>query len=375
MVDMSASDTVIFVSNPFGFGPTGKIVAVMDALSEKWNGHIVYAASEQCQETLGPILRNKIEVITLSERDEGELRVLYEKYPEALVVISLNRTATRVAKEMGHVVFFIDSLTWMWDEIPPEYLLADRYYFYDIFGARDKTSGIACAIPISPILGRLPERLCGSKQVLIHIGGFVNPFSNGLAKDYLLLLWEALSELEEKLTIAGGGAAIQFLMDQRDNSPNQNIELGTFEHSEFIQRMSGAERFVTTPGSTATFEALAMGIPIAFLPPTNLSQWRQSKLFKESGSVLAVVRWEDILNLETAFETISEASAVAEFQNVAETVNRDPALRDEASRLIGTLVTAPIQETPLNGQFTSGNAEGSAVIVSDILKLFASGGK
>ncbi len=372
---MPISDIVIFVSNPFGFGPTGKIITVMTALSEKWSGRIVYAASEQCQEPLDPLLRSKIEVITLSERNEDELRVLCQKYPRALIVVSLNRTAARTAKETGHVVFFIDSLTWMWDKIPAEYLLADRYYFYDIFGARNKTSDITHAIPISPILGHLPERSHEATRVLIHIGGFVNPFSNGLARDYLLLLWKSISEFEGELTVAGGSAAIQFLKEQRGKTSNHNIELETFGHSEFIQRVSVSERFITTPGSTATFEALAMGVPVAFLPPTNLSQWRQSNLFKDSGVVSMAVDWEDLLILETDFGAMSEANAVTEFENIAEKVNKDVELRNKAHKLIRKLTTEPIQETLSNNQFTFGNIEGSEVIVSDILKLFASNGK
>jgi len=372
-------DTVIFVSNPFGFGPTGKLIAIMDTLTSKWSGHVVFAASEQCQEPLGKDLKEKIEVTTISERDCDDLKEVYHRYPNALVIVSLNRVATRIAKETGHVVFFIDSLTWMWGEIPSEYLLADKYYFYDIFGASSKTVGINHAIPILPILGHLPMKDTETGRVLIHIGGFVNPFSNGLAKDYLLLLWKAVSESGaegKKLTIAGGSAAIQFLLDQqRDDTSSQSIELGTFEHSEFIQRMSRAERFITTSGSTAIFEALTMHIPIMFLPPTNLSQWRQAKLFRENGEVATGIDWEDILDLNVDLKTMSEARAVTEFENIAETVKKDLDLCSKAVKLVRGLISEPIQEARLTGQFTSGNVEGSEVIVSDILKLFASGGK
>ena len=370
-------EVVIFVSNPFGFGPTGKIIGVMDALSRKWNGHIVYAASEQCQEPLGQEIRNKIEVITVNERDADSLKRIYDRYPGALVVVSLNKTATCTAKEMGCTVFFIDSLTWMWKEVPQEYLLADRYYYYDIFRARDKVVDVGHAIPITPIVGNLPKRNSRLGKILIHIGGFTNPFSKRLMSEYLSILWEALNTdalAEKQIVLAGGHAAIDFLSNKQREQSNSSVQLGTFEHSAFVQLLSESERFITTPGSTATFEAAAIGVPTTFLPPTNLSQWRQAKLLLENRGISPGATWEDILERSLDIEMLSEENAVARFSNIAETVYQDDELRSRALEAIRDLVIKPLWSEQ-GSQMDSGSVDGSEVIVSDILKLFASGGK
>ena len=57
---------VIFIANPFGYGPAGRAVVVMGELAKSWDGQIVYAASVRCQETLSDELKRRITLVTLN---------------------------------------------------------------------------------------------------------------------------------------------------------------------------------------------------------------------------------------------------------------------------------------------------------------------
>ena len=134
---MDKAGYIVCISNPFGFGPAGKIIALMEELAKRWRkGKIVYIASKLCQEILPGKLKSKVVVETADERNEDVLKNLLVKYNHPFVICVLNKTAIKVAKSLGLKAYFIDSLSWMWKKIPEEYLLADTYYCIDLFDIR-----------------------------------------------------------------------------------------------------------------------------------------------------------------------------------------------------------------------------------------------
>lgn len=359
---------VVFISNPFGFGPTGRVVAIIEDLTCAWDGQIVFAAGKKCQGILPDHLKKRVLVVDINERDEDQLVDLFEKYPPTLVVVNLNKIAAKVAASLKLRMFFIDSLAWMWKNIPKEYLRANTYYYYNIFGASTRLAGIPNAKPVAPVLGNLPEvQTNRSNKIVAHIGGFSNPLVPGFSKNYLELFAGALDTMNDDVLVAGGNEAIKFL--SRKIKPSRNISLKTMDRDAFLRSVSRATRLVTTPGSTAVLESFAVKTPVAFLPPTNLSQWRQLNLFFKAGAAPLETKWEDYVTPEWDFNELDEKEAVPKFDLLSKRVLDDPKLKNFVIKKMSNLFVAKFSSRGQAKFIREVGRNGSEVIVADILKV------
>lgn len=362
----SSINTVVFISNPFGFGPAGKAVILMEELRKKWSGRIIYIASQKCLDILPEVLKSTIDVIEIDERNPEELTKILSRLTSSLAVVVLNKAAVKTTHDLGIKTFFIDSLSWMWQEIPREYLSADTYYYYDIFGAQKRLRNISNAHSISPILGELPKREPINGTFLIHIGGFSNPFADDNT-GYLRLLSELLEYINNtrKVTVVGGRSGIDFL---KGSCTKLNIDFLVLDRESFLVKIAQAERFITTSGSTAVFEAFAIGTPVGFLPPTNLSQWKQLKLFLSLNAAPLEMQWERYFPTPEELEEMPENEALREFSHLSEATLQNQNVTD---RMRSDFINLFSQEADFKGQndLMAKTGDGSSEIISDILKV------
>lgn len=366
-----AIDKVIFIANPFGFGPAGKAVILMDTLRKKWPGKITFIANQKCLDILPGALKDTINVIEVNERDPDELSKTLSQFTSALAVVVLNRLAVKTTHDLGIKTFFIDSLSWMWKEIPGEYLSADAYYYYDIFGAQERLQGVGNAHPISPILGELPKRAPINGKFLVHMGGFSNPFAEDNL-GYLRLLNELLRHIDNvhEVKIVGGRGGIDFL---KEICTKPNINFLVLDRESFLKEIAQTERFITTSGSTAVFEAFAIGTPVSFLPPTNLSQWKQLKLFLSLNAAPLEMQWERYFPTPEELGRIPENEALREFSRLSETALQN---QNAMERMRSDFTNLFSQEADFKGQkdLITKAGDGSSEIISDILKVVHSSG-
>jgi len=330
-----------------------------------WNGRIVYIASHKCLDILPNELRASIDVVETDERNPDVLSNVLEDFVSAMVVVVLNRSAVRTARHLGMKTFFVDSLSWMWDEIPSEYLSANTYYYYDIFGIQERLSNLENVRPVSPILGVLPNRQMTPHNLLIHIGGFSNPFAED-NEGYLYLLADLISKIDSKysVTVAGGKSSVDLLTKI---SGVRKIEFIAAERDVFLKKLAQAERFVTTPGSTAVFEAFAIGTPTVFLPPTNLSQWKQLRLLSMRNAAPLQMAWEKYTDVPNNLDLLSEKEALNVFARLPETILNTPTVNKMHTDFL-TLISVSADFSDQNA-LISKTLDGASVIISDILKV------
>lgn len=364
---MIFNKVVIFVSNPFGFGPTGKTVALIEELYSLWKGKIVYAASPMCLETLPEYLKDKVLIENIDERNEESLRYVFNKYENPLVVCTLNRLAIKTAKAMGLRSFFIDSLAWMWKEIPEEYLMADTYYCFNLFDVKNKLPGRDNIKVISPILGILPKPEKNKKQlILFHIGGFKNPFQDKMSFAYLNLLIDSFLNFKPKIkvVVTGGSDAVLYMKNRIKSS---NFRFCTLGRDKFLRYLNKSSHFITTSGLTATLEAFALRAPTSFIPPTNLSQWNILKLLTERRCADSKIEWSDVLNHDVDIGNLSEKEVMPKFHEVAEESYSKIDCRDRFIRKLNRMMMlVPYRENQTKFIKAAG-INGSKVIIRDLL--------
>lgn len=363
-------ETVIFVSNPFGFGPTGKTIILIEELQKVWKGKIVYAASDLCLETIPVKVKKLIKIEKIDERNAEDLTKVFKKYKNPFIVCTLNKLAIQTAKSLDLRAFFVDSLGWLWHDIPKEYLLADTYYCFNLFQIKDKITKKSNIKLIPPVLGTLPvtKDTKGYSEV-IHIGGFKNPFQDSLSFSYLKLLAISLNNfgnLNRKITITGGEEAVAFMKDYMNN--NSNFIFKTLKRDEFISAVNNSPHFITTSGLTATLEAFALKTPTSFLPPTNLSQWKILEHLSSLGCANRRIEWNDFINYEVDFDTMTEKEALEVLPKFPEEILKNSKLLNLFKEKIKKFfISVPLNDNQL--QFiNSTGTNGSEIIIKDLVR-------
>jgi len=367
---------VIIISNPFGFGPTGGALAIMSQLVDSLdkNMQVIYGASNKCLEPLSESLRKKIKIEKIDERNPKELAVLFNKYDNPLVIICLNRVAINTAKGLGLDALFVDSLTWLWKKIPEDYLKANIYYAYNIFNAKEKLKGIKHSKLIPPALGKLPTPKKNKKDlILIHIGGFTNPLVPGFSKNYLIMLANAINMFTNvnrltKIVIAGGSEPLRFLKSHINE--NKRTILSTLSRRDFLLTVNNTRHFFTTPGLNATLEAFTLKAPTSFLPPINLSQWKQLKLFFENKAASSKIEWENYCAFEWNFDLLTEKEAIPRFSELVDNVYNNNRLKSKFENDINQILLSKKGFDNSQSKFIQKVGANGAEIIAKDLQFF-----
>jgi hypothetical protein len=283
------------------------------------------------------------------------------------VVCTLNRLAIKTAKSLGLEAFFVDSLAWMWKEIPEEYLMADTYYCFDLFDIKSKLPPRNNIKVISPIFGNLPKtRATKDSFFLFHIGGFKNPFQDKLSFAYLNLLVEAFNLFDSSapVVITGGKDAVSYMKGMLDR---QNYDFCTLGRNDFLEQLSRTSHFITTSGLTATLEAFALQAPTSFIPPTNLSQWKILKLMSKQGCADSRVEWKDVLGDEIDLTDFSEKDAMPHFHKMAEETYKEAGYRGRFVNGVKAIMSKVPDITSLSQLINRAGTNGSQIIIDDLM--------
>jgi len=355
--------TIVIFSNPFGYGPTGKAIAIAEAFINRGYKNIIFAGNSFVQE----IIPGYITSICVNERNEDEIIKMLRQIKNPVVISSQNRFAIRVAKSLGLRSAFLDGLSWFWKQTPTDHLIADEIFWMDYPHIKDKLPKNFDKIHIVPGIIDVRADVGEQTQILIHIGGCKNPLDNTFPKYYLDILTGSLSNLSDidKILITGGSEAIEYL---KSKLPKNRMRMASLRHHEFIQELSKSKHLITTAGQTATLEAFALGIPTSFLMPMNLSQLALVEILDQYNAAPQSLSWSSYCPGERDPASLNEKDAIIESSKCAEKIYRDKQIR---ARLEGTIRRMIVSIPDQRGQkefIKYLGKDGADVIVDTLIK-------
>ncbi len=321
--------TVAFCCTSFGFGPVSKITAVAEALRViRPRYRFVFVGSniaEQFARSSG-IFDDIVSFDMDAAPTEGALRSA--KY-DALVN-ALNFDVLSAWRAQMPPQFFIDSLAWLWPSFPEGIEIAQIYFLQDyLLQARTTEATLppnTLLVPpiISPSINASREAWEVEKgYLLVNLAGCRNPILppsqyERYVKVMLQGLFAALQEVcgrglrnisrvlvcgNKDLLAAGAGFAWGQLPFP--------VEVQFLPPKRFLVELRRCELLLTSPGLTATLEALALDVPFRFLIPQNFSQFRISTYYRSLG--LEQLLWQATFNTGKLFEpTLTEEDGVKE---------------------------------------------------------------
>ena len=359
--------SLLFFSNPFGYGPTATMVAVLRHFLKIQDIKIIVVARGLCGEILDEY--KNVEIIDLDQRDIPEITKLLNKFQEPYVISSLNRFAVLAAYNLGIPSCFIDTLTYLWDTIPDDYLKADMYYTSDFPTVSEKTFGHQNAI-ITPLIidnamGAIQKDIINRQGILLQLGGLKSPLSDNPPTDYLDLISVALNKTNKDITVCGGNDGLNYLK-QRVFSPN--IEFVSLSKDGFLRKLASSKLCISTPGLNTTLESIYFKTPINFIMPTNLSQWVNHNIFKQLSANGEDVTWESIIDKDLDIQGLSEYDAIIKINKMANDIKKSGQKTDRFTEFFEKAVSCVPDINKQNNLLRTYGTNGANVIFKDICK-------
>lgn len=314
--------SIVVASNPFGYGPTGKAIAIIIELRKRLpDTRIIFIGSMLCREI---IHTNDIEIIDLDERNATKLEDFIKSVPDPVIISSQNRFIIKVAKKLNVPCAFLDGLAWFWKNIPDEHTKADIIFWPKYPGIEKKLLPNANIHLVPAIISPLKckRRTNNPASILIHIGGCENPLTDRLPLGYLALLANVLNKIETdgRIIVVGGVKAIKFINKLVDT---KKIKAKSFKQDQFLETLAGSDHLVTTAGQTATIESFTLGVPVSFLLPTNLSQMALADYLNNYRASENTMTWEKYIKVDPRIRQLTEKEALVLIDQYANCILED----------------------------------------------------
>jgi len=332
---------VICFAKLFWYGPAGKALALVDALKRNGFEDVSMAGSAHIQE----IVPHDVKFLNVDERSAEDIERLLIETEATHVIGSQNRFAIRAAKSQGIKSAFLDGLAWFWKDVPDEHLIADEIFWINFPQLKNRIPANKKVTMVPAVVEHRSLKV-QKKKVIVHIGGCENPLTSTIPEAYLSLLAVVLNTYSGdcQILVAGGVRAVEYL---EILISNPRVACQSLKHDDFLTEVSGAKILFTTAGMTATLEAFSTGVPVAFLPPTNLSQYALVNLLALHGAAPVAIRWSNYTPVREDISMLTEKDAISTFDEIAFTVANN---EESQARILGDMLKSLDERVVTRGQ-------------------------
>jgi nucleoside 2-deoxyribosyltransferase len=325
----ATGNQVTFCCTSFGFGPVSKVVAVAEAVRLLRPGYRLVFVGSNIAEHYARSSAIFDDILSVDVDAAPERGVHYSQDSDALVNALNFDVLSRWSRHLPPH-FFLDSLAWMWPSIPDSVHLARAYFVQDYLQGAN-TSGAVLpnnTVLVPPILSpsiRAPRAEWESQSgyLLVNMAGCRNPILPpqyyekyvtqmlaGLATALRLIDRERLRQIS-RVVVCGNGELLDAARAVDWTGLSFPVERRFIPPKEFLLELRRCEFLLTSPGLTATLEAIALNVPFRFLLPQNYSQFRIMKYYRSLA--LNDVLWPDYFTSEKLCDPlVSEEEGVLE---------------------------------------------------------------
>lgn len=316
---------IIVFSNPFGYGPTGVAISVLNILLSKIkHAEIIFAGSDLCMEIIPDF---NVKKVHLNERNEEEIEKYLKTVENPYVIGSQNRFCIKVAKRLNIPCAFIDILAWFWKEIPNDHLLADEIFWIKFPFVESKIhAGMRNIHIVQSIISTLSKVHTKLNNLLIHLGGAKYPYDNSIPYSYLNLLSKGLNALGghfDNVTLVTGNEASNYL---KNIVTNEDINFPSLRHDEYMSLLRQSNHLLTVAGVSSTLESFSIGVPVSFLLPLNQSHMALTELLIGQDLNPQYLNWNNYVSVDKNLENMTEKNVISEIEKYASKVDKDPVL-------------------------------------------------
>ncbi len=305
----------------FGFGPVSTSVVLLEAALADRNWQVVSTGSALrfCREHLPGLVCHDLDTSTPAAWNA----FLPVAPPGSLVVSNTNPEFAAWALRQGYDVGVVDTLDWMWNELPGELDRARFHLAQAFFGDYQSAARAAGMHPCEtgPIVARGPHRPRRSDgqdmgHAVIGFGGMHVPFAENLATGYASwFLGETLPVLldehaVERLTIVGGHPELPGLVPSSwARDPRLDVRAG-MPRTEYGALLRSAGHVLVAPGLTTLFECTGGRLRPFLQPGFSMSMILQSHQVQATGYPHAAT-WPWLDDVAQELSSLPEPEGIA----------------------------------------------------------------
>ncbi|MFA4827363.1 MAG: hypothetical protein WC596_03915 [Candidatus Shapirobacteria bacterium] len=343
MINYQHPKTVIFFSNPFGYGPTGTLIPIAKKFNDSLkNVQLIFASSGLCNEILNQHQLDKFNFYEINQRSIEEITLFLQRFTyHPLIISCLNRFAIQAAYNIDTSSALIDPLGWFWRQNrPAEYSLA-KYYFYN--GLNKVKYPGKNHFDIPPITDdfKFVKKVNLNNSIVFHLGGTQNPLVSGIPEKYLDLLIRLINDThfnpEQEIIIAGGKASTDYI----NRFITKKITCGSFPFDEFILKIKQCHKIYTPAGMGVTFISIHLKKDLNIFLPHNLSQWALSKTAIVKASAHNIFSWEDYFPFDWKLSQMTEKESIAITSKLSSQVLQDSSLYNKLQKKFSNSISTP----------------------------------
>jgi hypothetical protein len=296
---------------PFGYGPVSKLLAIVQRARAD-GAKAVFVGTGVAHK-----LASRSDLFEdIVEADPGD-RATWSVLADAdHVVCVMDPDFARVALELSQPLSVVDSLFWMWHQIPESYLKAKQYWVQNFYGVEQRAARLPQRPQIvGPILpSKTPSVAGGGAGLLVNLGGCETPFGRMYEESpYVDVIVQSLARSaladvyrDRTLLIAGQGCIDSI----KSRLAGLAVNAESLSLSDAEAAFQQADLILTAPGLTATLQAFRSEAPALFLPPQNYSQWLILNLLREHGLAPRSFHWKDVMPADPVAAFMPESVAV-----------------------------------------------------------------
>ncbi|OXS64586.1 hypothetical protein B0G93_101496 [Bacillus sp. V-88] len=302
-----------FITTNFGFGPVSKTNYIIKAMREKSPQSIMDFFGSGVSRDF--ILNNSpVDHVYEWESQDGiaTLAEAIKEYDYVVNVMEMD-VLPHWKKEFPRMIL-VDSLNWMWDELPKGIENVSEYYIQDfLLDQKNINKEVVDTYIINPITIMNPTECKEEDWMLVNYSGMCNPFTSPdffsrYSKSLTKIILEEYHDKFERIVFTTNTYLAAEL--QVEFSEYSNIYFECLPHDEFIELMSKSRLVLTTPGITATLEGRMLGKRMGYLLPSNYSQVLLSEKYSAINPDSKTMKLEDFNDSFAISKELPESIAV-----------------------------------------------------------------
>ncbi|GAA3032869.1 hypothetical protein GCM10020000_07390 [Streptomyces olivoverticillatus] len=382
--------TVALSGVDFGWGSSGKLSAVLSALSERSPVPLRFVGLDS---GLGqPVLAEHPVEHWYDLPDSApdvhatvDEVVRFHRVRAAVVV--LDGRVAKTLEAVGVPTVFVDSLPFLWTDgdRPALPLDATVYCAQRCLELPPECEGVLASIPglrwVEAVIGTPPapraERRAGRpcRKVVVSLGGLRAPLLadwTNYPRVVLPAVLEALAThgVREVRLVSNLPAGLLAEFIERAPAPLR-VTAGLLPHRAFLAELADCDALLASPGLTTLLEAGSLGVPTVCLPPQNLSQIFNARAHSRAVGADVRAAWpEDVLREDEALALRSKGEKHA-LDLIYTAIGKAAARADDghvvaalSNRILAAL-RQTTETTPDWGALTAAVGTGGAAQVAD----------
>lgn len=268
----------------------------------------------------------------------------------------------------------VDSLAWMWPTLPLGIELAETYYVQDNH-LEIEANQFLCVNQkkIEPITIKYNPSIDEKNNLLVNFSGMHNTFlSEDLAKNYCSFniqnILNVFSDRFDEITFTTNENLVDRLRQKNNfiDGFDCQVKIECLPHDKFIEKLSEAALFLSTPGLTANLEARILHKRVGYLLPTNYSQYLLSNKYSDRLNTVGIMQFSNFNFDFLLADDCEEGVAVSYINEVLKKILDH--FHDEYGKLFNNFLSVDWENTQRNS--ISIKKYGQEQIVEDITNKY-----